>query len=187
MIILILGLALWCGAHLLKRLAPRWRAQLGGNAAEGQPPAPIALALLAGTVLMILGFRMSGFFPIWTPPVFLTHLNNLLMVFALYLVVASMMPVAVSARMRHPQLTGFKLWAFAHLMVNGDLASILLFGGLLGWAVLEMILINRAETWSRPHHAIAWPREAAAVGITLILLVAIGYAHTWLGYYPYGG
>lgn len=187
MIILLLGLALWCGAHLIKRLAPDLHARLAAKAPEGQPPIPIALSLLAGTVLMIVGFRMSGFFPVWNPPFFLTHLNNLLMVLALYLVVASVMPVMVSAKMRHPQLIGFKTWALAHLLVNGDLASVLLFGGLLAWAVVEVILINRSEDWTPPSRTIAWPREAGAVAVTLLLLGGIGYVHTWLGYYPYGG
>ena len=76
------------------------------------------------------------------------------MVLAFWLVALSMIPGTISARIRHKQLTATKTWAVAHLLVNGDLASVLLFGGLLGWAVFQVILINRAEPgWTRPDDA----------------------------------
>lgn len=89
--------------------------------------------------------------------------------------------------MRHPQLTGFKAWAVAHLLVNGDLASVVLFGGLLAWAVLEVIVINRAEPeWTPP----AWGGRAAeirAVVGAVVLFAIVAAVHTWLGYWPFPG
>ncbi|MGL5009563.1 MAG: NnrU family protein, partial [Paracoccaceae bacterium] len=129
MTLLILGLALWWSAHLFKRIAPTPRARLGDRG-----KGPVALALLAAVVLMVIGYRGAEMIVLWTPPAFLTHVNNLLMVLAFYLFAAAGSKTWITTKIRHPQLTGFKTWAVAHLLVNGDLASVVLFGGLLAWA-----------------------------------------------------
>ena len=142
MTLLILGLALWVLAHWFKRLAPDARAKLG-DPGKGV----VALLIVAGVVLMIFGYRAADFIPVWTPPAWTIHLNNLLMILAFWIYGSSAAKGAKAwpaYKTRHPQLIGFKTWAIAHLLVNGDLASILLFGGLLAWAVSEVILINRA-------------------------------------------
>jgi hypothetical protein len=78
-------------------------------------------------------------------------INNLLMVLAIYLYAASGAKSALARKMRHPQLIAVKTWALAHLLVNGDLPSLILFGGLLAWAVVSVILINRAQRdWTPP-------------------------------------
>ena len=88
-------------------------------------------------------------------------------------------------KLRHPQLVGFKIWALAHLLVNGDLASIILFGGLLAWAVGEVILINKAEPeWTAPERAGMATRVRLAV-ITLVLYAVISAVHIWLGVWPF--
>ncbi|NBR53740.1 MAG: hypothetical protein EBT91_10000, partial [Rhodobacteraceae bacterium] len=86
----------------------------------------------------------------------------------------------------HPMLGGVKVWAFAHLLVNGDLASVVLFGGLLLWSVASMLLINRAEPeWQRPGPSSA-PNEIKTLVLTAVIVVVIGYVHNWLGYWPFG-
>lgn len=181
MLILILGLALWWGAHLFKRYAPARRARLG-NAGMGL----VALALLAAVGLMVWGFRSAGYIHLWSPPRFLTHVNNLLMLLALYLAAADALRARAALAMRHPQLTAFKTWAVAHLLVNGDLASVLLFGGLLAWAVVTVIVINRAAPRG-PRRAWGGVRaEILTVLATLVLLGGIGWIHYWLGYWPFG-
>lgn len=182
MIVLILGLALWWAAHLFKRLAPDTRARLGDRG-KGL----VAVALVVSVVLMVLGYKAAPYIGIWTPPAFLVHLNNLLMVLAFYLYAASGMKTAITRRIRHPQLTGFKTWAVAHLLVNGDLASILLFGGLLAWAVVAVIRINRAEpSWTLPPPAPA-RKEVIAVLAAVVATVVVGLIHGWLGVWPFGG
>jgi uncharacterized membrane protein len=147
----------------------------------------VAVGVLAGVVLMVMGYRGNTMPDLWYPPAFLTHVNNLLMLLAVYLYAASGMKTAITRRIRHPQLTAVKTWAVAHLLVNGDLASIVLFGGLLAWAVVEVIVINRAQpVWERR----AWggPRaEVMAVVGTVVVLAVIAAIHTWLGYWPFGG
>jgi uncharacterized membrane protein len=182
MTLLILGVALWWGAHLFKRFAPDRRAAMGDRG-KGL----VTVLLLASIVLMVLGYRAAAPVQVWNPPAFLWHLNNLLMVLAVYLFAASGMKTAVTRRIRHPQLTGFKTWAVAHLLVNGDLASVLLFGGLLAWAVVEVIVINRAgRAWTPPPPAPAGKEIGAVVGAVVVTLL-IGLVHGWLGPWPFPG
>ena len=181
MTLLILGLGLWFAAHLFKRVAPETRAKLG-NPGKGIA----ALGIVAGVVLMIIGYRAADFIPVWQPPVFLTHLNNLLMLFAFYLYGVGAAKGTMAARIRHPQLTAFKTWAVAHLLVNGDLASIVLFGSLLVWAVISVIVINRSEgPWSRPTE-VSTKGDIKALIIGLILMGVVMAIHVWLGVNPFG-
>jgi uncharacterized membrane protein len=181
MTLIILGLLLWWGAHLFKRLAPARRAAMG-DAGKGL----VAVGVLAGVVLMVIGYRGVEHIDLWYPPAFLTHVNNLLMLLAIYLYAASGMKTRITRVIRHPQLTAVKTWAVAHLLVNGDLASVILFGGLLAWAVVEVILINRAE----PRPALNPPapagKEIGAVLGAVLVMGAIGWVHNWLGVWPYG-
>lgn len=180
-VILILGVALWSGAHLFKRLAPARRAAMGEKG-KGL----VALALLASIVLMVIGYGRAEYVSLWQLPGFVTHLNNLLMVLALYLFVASTLKTAIIRRIRHPQLTAVKTWALAHLLVQGTLAGVILFGGLLAWAVVSVIVINRANrAWTRPAPAGA-TKEVMAIGAALVATVVVGMIHTWLGVWPYG-
>ena len=83
--------------------------------------------------------------------------------------------------------TGFGLWAFAHLLVNGDVASLILFGGLLLWAVMEIVVINRAEPDWTPTETGSIAKDGMFLVASLVLMAAIGWVHTWLGYFPFGG
>lgn len=181
MTLIVLGLALWWGAHLFKRLAPAARAGMG-DAGKGL----VAAGVLAGLVLMVLGYRGVEQVDLWYPPRFLTHLNNLLMMIAVYLFATSVTKTRITGVIRHPQLTAVKTWAVAHLLVNGDLASLLLFGGLLAWAVVEVILINRAEPRPAPPPPAPMSREIGTVLGALVVFGAIAWVHNWLGYWPYG-
>ncbi len=181
MTLIILGLFLWWGAHLFKRLAPARRAAMG-DAGKGL----VTVVVLAGVVLMVVGYRGNTAPDLWYPPAFLTHVNNLLMLFAVYLYAASGMKTRITRVIRHPQLTAVKAWAVAHLLVNGDLASIILFGGLLAWAVVEVILINRAEPRPAPNPPASLGKEIGAVVGAVVVTGAIGWVHNWLGVWPFG-
>lgn len=189
MTLIVLGLALWWGAHLWKRLAP------GSRAAVGAPGKGLVAALVvASVVLMVIGYRGStwlgiegvAFVELWSPPRFLVGVNNLLMLFAVYLYAASGMKTRITRVIRHPQLTAVKTWAVAHLLVNGDLAAVVLFGGLLAWAVVEVILINRAEPRPVPPAPAPVGKEIGAVLGAVVVLVAIMLVHNWLGVQPWG-
>ncbi|MEC3859841.1 NnrU family protein [Mesobacterium sp. TK19101] len=181
-LILILGVALWSGAHLFKRIAPERRAALG-DGFRG----PVSLMLLASLVLMVIGYRgMDGAF-FWGRHPATVGINNLLMLVSVYLFAASGMKTAMGQKMRHPMLIGVKTWALAHLLVNGDVASFILFGGLLAWAVVEVILINKQTTWVKPATVTVNARKEvmALVGTLVVYGVAVGI-HYWLGYPTFG-
>ena len=182
MTLLILGVALWWAAHLIKRLAPGARAGLG-DAGKGL----VAVAVLASVVLMYFGYGAAKETADvwWGRNPALVGINNLLMVLAVYLYAASGTRAALARKIRHPQLTAVKTWALAHLLVNGDLPSFVLFGGLLAWAVVSVILINRAQPEWVPPVAKPGAEWKAVVG-TVVVLVVIMLIHNWLGYQPWG-
>jgi len=183
MIYLILGVLLWTGAHYFKRLMPEARAKLGERG-KGL----VTAGIVAGIILMIVGYRSADFIHVWSPPDFMVHVNNTLMLFAFWTfgsAAAKGAKVWPANKIRHPQLTSVKIWALAHLLVNGDLASIILFGGLLGWAVGSVILINRAEPdWSASDTADPKTTIRLLV-ISLIMFAVVAAIHAWLGVWPF--
>lgn len=180
-LLLILGVALWAGAHLFKRVAPARRAEMGDKG-RGL----VAMAIFASIVLMVIGYRWVEDPQVWFPPYFFIHINNLLILIAIFLMSPAPKKGRLVSGMRHPMLTGFGLWAFAHLLVNGNLAAIILFGGLLAWAIVEQIIINRAEPdWTAPAPGEIKYDAMFAAG-SVVLLAVIGYIHFWLGVWPFG-
>ncbi|GGX64876.1 membrane protein [Tateyamaria omphalii] len=181
-IVLIAGVALWWAAHLFKRVAPARRASMG-DPGKGI----VALAVAGSIVLMVIGYRGVAFVHVWLPPEFMVHINNLLMLIAIYLLSPAPKRGKLVSGMRHPMLTGFSLWAIAHLLVNGDAASMLLFGGLLIWAVASARIINAAEPgWQRgPEGTLA--KDAMFLVGSVVLLGVIGWVHNWLGVWPFPG
>ena len=141
MVWLIMGVVLWAYSHLMKRVTPGFRAGLGDGPGKGVASVLSLLALAA----MIYGYRAAQVIDLWDPPDFMRHINNLLMLIAVILVNLGYSRGVMRTRMRHPMLTSVKVWALAHLLVNGDLASVVLFGGLMAWAVVDVIMINRMQ------------------------------------------
>ncbi len=180
--LLILGLMAWIVAHLFKRAAPNARARMG-NKARG----PIALIILISILLMVLGYRRAEFLPIYTPLPGMGHLNNLLMLLALFSFGIGSAKGVLDDKIRHPMLMGVVIFAIAHLLVNGDLASLVLFGGLGLWAIIEMRLINLGDgTWERPAPG-TLKGDIKNLVITLVLFAIITGIHIWLGHNPFLG
>ena len=182
MTLLVLGILLWWGAHLFKRVAPGIREPMGQRG-KGL----VALVLLASVVLMVLGYRASDSYELALYPPFLQHVNNLLKLIALYFTSPGPSKGALFYRMRHPMLFGFALWAVAHLLVNWDPASFVLFGGLLAWALVEMVVINRAEpNWTAPAKG-SLAKDGMFLVASIVLLAVIGYIHGLVGPSPFPG
>jgi uncharacterized membrane protein len=184
MTLLVLGVALWWAAHLFKRLAPGRRAALG---TKGYPV--VAVTLLLSVLLMVLGYRDAGGTVYWGRDPMWVGINNLLMIVAFYFYAASAaqgQKIWLGTKVRHPQLTGFSIWAIAHLLVNGDTPSFILFGGLLAWAVVEVLVINAQEgPWERPERAPA-AKEVVSIIITLGVVCVVMFIHYLLGVTPWG-
>lgn len=186
MILLSLGLALWIGAHLFKRIAPDARAAMTDRMGEASKGV-IALALVLSIVLMVIGYRAADFVHVYVPPSWGIHLNNLLMLLAVLLLGLGHSKSRIRGMMRHPMLTSVVVWSVAHLLVNGDLASLVLFAVLAAWALAEMVVINSAE----PDYVPAEPGTAAGdvrlAIITVVTFAIISGIHAWLGYWPFPG
>ncbi len=178
MLSLILGVLIWAYSHLMKRITPGFRAKLGDGPGKGVATLLTALALY----LMITGYRAADVIVVWSPPDFFKHLNNLLMVIAVILVFMQANRGALRSYLRHPMLTAVKTWALAHLLVNGDLASIVLFGGLLAWAVVDVIFINKMEVRGPRPAKGRVVNDVIYVVICLVVFFAISELHKWLGY-----
>lgn len=181
MTLLLIGMAIWWGAHLLRGLAPAARASLDDRFGVKPAKGVIAVLLVLSVVLLVLGHQTSDFTPVYDPPTWTVHLNNLLMLIAVILFGASHSANNIKRVIRHPMLTSVKVWAFAHLIANGDLSSVLLFGGLLIWAVVQMIVINRREgPRERPGPA-PIARDIKAVVIGTVVFIVITGLHFYVG------
>jgi uncharacterized membrane protein len=176
---LIAGLALFLGIHLLPSatgLRERMRTALGANRYRSV----FSLITAAGLGLIIYGKSVAPFVPVWTGWAPGRHLALMLMPFAFILFAAANMPGHIRARLRHPMLLGTLLWAGVHLSVNGDLASMLLFGGFLAWAALDLVSASiRGKTLigDKPP---AWRFDAIAVVAGSVLFLVVARFHAQL-------
>jgi uncharacterized membrane protein len=182
MTLLIIGLALWYAGHLFKRVLPGVREGLG-NAGKGVA----AVTIIAGVVLMVMGYRGSEYIHVYATPAWGWHLNNLLMLVAVFLFGLGSSKSPLRAKMRHPMLTGTAVWAGAHLLVNGDLHSLILFGGIGLWAFVEMALINAKEPVYHRFEGGSAGGTMRLLVITLVVYAVIVGIHWGLGVRPFPG
>jgi uncharacterized membrane protein len=179
LLVMILGLVLFLGVHTLTTQRGL-RARLIALAGEGGYKIGYALASVAGLVLIVWGFadyRATGWIDVWYPPKVLKHVTVALMLPAVILVVAAYIRGRIYTAVKHPMLTGVKLWAAAHLLANGDLGSIILFGSFLGWAVFDRISLKRRADPGAPPIPVGGPsNDLIAVAVGIIAYLALGFA-----------
>jgi uncharacterized membrane protein len=143
---LIIGIVVFLGIHLLPTL-PHLRDSLIGRLGEGRYKLLFALASTAGLVLLIWGFAQAPVIQVWSPPAWTRWVAIVLMLPAFIFLVAAYVPGQIKAKLKHPFLVAIKTWALAHLIANGDLASIILFASFLAYAVYDRIALkDRATT-----------------------------------------
>lgn len=146
--LLILGLVIFLGVHSMRVFAAPWRAATRARLGEGAWKGLYSLVSLAGFVAICWGYGLARQAPVtlWVPPVGMRHAASLLTLGSFVLLAAAYVPRNVfKARWGHPMLLGTKLWAVAHLLANGNLADVLLFGGFLAWAVVLFIVSRRSD------------------------------------------
>jgi uncharacterized membrane protein len=145
MTLLILGLSIFIGIHSVSIVAPairdRWAAAMGANAWRGL----FSVISIAGFVLLVYGYGLARQAPVllYSPPMWLRHAAWLLMVPVFPMLFAAYLPGRIKATLKHPMLVAVKTWALAHLLANGTVADVLLFGGFLVWAVVDRISLKR--------------------------------------------
>jgi len=177
--VMILGLVLFFGVHTLTTQR-ELRARVIASSGEGGYKIGYALVSAAGLALIIWGFaryRATGWIDVWYPPVALKHITVALMLPAVILVVAAYVRGRIYTKLKHPMLTGVKLWAAAHLLANGDLGSIILFGSFLGWAVFDRISLKHRTDAGAPPIPVGGPRnDLIAVAVGLVAYLALAFA-----------
>jgi uncharacterized membrane protein len=175
MIWLVGGVLLWMGAHLFKRLFPATRAALGRAGRF-----IVLAAIVASIALMIVGYLEADQTFLYALPPWAWYANNALMWVALFLMDVGQARGVIRTRIRHPMLAGVAVWAVAHLLVNGDVPSLVLFGGLGLWALVEMAVISRAEgPWQPPERG-RWIGDAKVALLASALYALIVGIHHWL-------
>jgi uncharacterized membrane protein len=183
MALLILGIVIFLGAHTFTTLRERRQGvadALGPNVYKGLH----SVASLVGFVLICVGFshyRASGLIPLWTPPAGMRHLTIVLMWFA-FVSLAAMNPSPGRIRgwLRHPMLVAVKIWALAHLLANGDLGGILLFGSFLAWAVYDRIAVKRRGDLGAARVASFTRTDAVVLIVGTILWIAMIFLHPYV-------
>lgn len=174
---LILGLIIFLGAHSVRIVADEWRTRtiqrIGAQPWKGL----FSLVSLLGFALIVWGFGQARQQPVqlWAPPIALRHLASLLTLIAFVLLAAAYVPGnGIKARLHHPMVLSVKVWALAHLLANGNVAHVVLFGSFLVWAILDFSSSRRRDVETGARYASG---TAGATGIT----VAIGVG-AWIGF-----
>ena len=185
MIVLILGLLIFIGVHLVPTSAPA-REGLMRKLGEGQYKIAFSIASLIGFALIVWGFglaRHSGAnVQLWTPPTWTKHIAFALMWIAFVLLVAAYVPSHIRDKAKHPMLAAVKIWALAHLLANGDLAGVILFVSLLAWAVYDRISVKKRAALGplgARHGGVAQDIVVVVVG-TAAYLAMLRWGHPWL-------
>jgi len=190
MILLVIGLVLFLGIHSIAIVAPQWRdaqaARLGDKPWKGI----YTVISIAGFVLLVYGYGLARQAPVvlYSTPAWMRHVTLLLMIPVFPLLIAAYAPGRIKAATKHPMLAATKLWAFAHLLSNGTLADVLLFGGFLAWAVADRISLKKRPARPIPGAPPSPMNDVIAVvaGLALYALF-VAKAHAWLfGVSPLG-
>jgi uncharacterized membrane protein len=190
---LVIGLVLFLGVHSVRIFADDWRSARIAGLGEGAWKGLYSLLSIAGFVLIVWGYGLSRAAPVelWSPPIWTRHLAALLTIPAFVLLAAAYVPgTRIKARVGHPMVLGVKVWAFAHLVSNGRLADVVLFGAFLAWAVVLYVASRRRDrrTGARyPSAGIARDGIALVVGLGAWVAFALWLHGALIGVRPFGG
>jgi len=192
MLILILGLVLFLGPHSVRIFADGWRTRQIAGLGELKWKGLYSAVSGVGLVLIIYGYGLARAQPVvlWAPPVWARHLAGPLTLIAFILLAAAYIPRNhIKARIGHPMLLGVKVWAFAHLLANGTLNAVVLFGAFLTWAVMDFIVARRRDRAAGTVYLPGTPARdvvTAAVGIVAWAVFAFALHAWWIGVSPFG-
>ena len=185
MFVLIAGLLLFLGVHSIRIFADDWRSRTIEKIGEKTWKGLYSFNSLIGLVLIVWGYGLARDYPalVWEPPLWTRHLTVALMAGALFLVAQNRNPQGpVSAWLGHPMMAGIAVWAFAHLMANGTLADIILFGSFFAWSVLGYIAATKRDRESGTiRQPAGWTADLGpGIAGIVLWLVFIWIAHEWL-------
>jgi len=179
MIWLVLGVAMWSGVHLIPSLGLSLKAGLIQKWGENGYKGVFSILMITAIILIVVGWRSTDPYLLYASPDWAGPTTALLMFNAFVLFVAAYHPTRLKRVIRHPQLNGMILWAIAHLISNGDTRSLILFGGLGLWALIEIRMINAREgAWVKPD-APSILIELRGVVISLVIFMAALFLHPY--------
>lgn len=188
--LLLTGLAIFLLTHSIAILAPGARASAVARLGAGVWRGLYSLVSLAGFVLMVRGFQAARLDPVvlYSPPVWLRDVALVLMVPVFPMLLAAYLPGRIQTTLKHPMLAAVKAWALAHLLANGTLADVVLFGALLAWAVVDRISLKRRPgTPARLGRPAPWNDAVAVIGGLALYVAFLLGVHGWLfGVSPIG-
>lgn len=173
--VLILGLLVFLATHLfvtMREARAATIAKLGLNAYR----ALFSIVSLGSLALIVWGYSNSPWIQVWSPPGFMRHLTIGLMLLASVALVAYFIPSHIKAWLKHPLLVAAKTWAFAHLLVNGDLVSIIMFGVFLVWGVYARIAAKKRSDKGFTTPPAGWTNDIIVVVIGIVVYLALGLA-----------
>lgn len=177
LLILILGLIVLLGTHVFVTFRAH-RARLIEWLGQGGYRALFSVISLIGVCLVVWGYseyRAQEWLPLWLPPGFMRHITVGLMLFAVIMLTAAFIPSHIKAWLKHPMLASAKTWAFAHLLSNGDLGSIVLFGAFLVWGGYARIAAKRRGDRGFTDPPAGWGNDAIVVVVGVAIYLLVGY------------
>lgn len=178
--LLILGVLMWSIVHLFPAIMPAKRAELISRFGNGKYQGLFALKILIALVLIVIGWRNTLPEPVYDPPAFGRHITMLLMLFSIILFGASNAKSWLKKNIRHPMLSGMAVWGIAHLLANGDIRSVVLFGGMLLWALLSIYFINRRDgAWVKPAITVTRVDDLKLLGISVVVYLLLVFLHPY--------
>lgn len=180
MSVLIAGVTLWSLAHLLKAGAPGLRDRVQRKLGPGPYRGLFSLAIVASLVLIVFGWKSALPRPVYDAPLPGGPIIAAMVLIGLVLFFAAQFTGNIKRYIRHPQMTGTILWGIAHLLANGDIRSIVLFGGFTLWAALEIALINRRDGRRQTPAAAAIRHDVIPVVAGTLVFGAVLFFHQTL-------
>lgn len=183
MLILIIGLVLFLGIHSISIVNSAWRNKTVERLGLVPWQAIYSVIAIAGFVMIIHGYGSARLDPVtlYTPPSWMSHIAMLLLIVVFPLLLATYLPGKIQSATKHPMLAATKIWAFAHLLVNGTLADVVLFGGFLAWAVVDRISVKRRSPMPVPGASPSRINDAIAIVVGLGIYVGfVLWLHKWL-------
>ncbi|MCO5099492.1 MAG: NnrU family protein [Burkholderiaceae bacterium] len=192
MIVLVVGLLLFLGPHSVRLVADGWRSRRVAAMGEGRWKGLFSLVSIVGLALIVWGYglaRASQGAPLWTPPAWMLHLASPLTLVAFVLIVAAYVPRSrLRALVGHPMLLGVALWALAHLLANGGVADLVLFGAFLAWSAIDFAASRRRDRIAGRQRGGGWGNDLTSVVVGTVAWYAFAvYLHgPLIGVRPFG-
>jgi uncharacterized membrane protein len=189
MLILILGLVLFLGLHLIRTVAPGVRTAMVARMGVSGWKVMHASVAVVSMIILIYGYSVAPVINVWFPPMGMHHLTVTLMLFATICLVAGLLPAGrIVVLTKHPMVLAIKIWALSHLLSNGDLRSIILFGAFLAWGVILRISMKRrqraGEIVQRPFVSAKYDLYAVVLGIVVWAAITFKLHEMLIGVAP---